>query len=66
MARRSPPTSIISSDFENFTTDLAMKVWNEMTVIPQFKDLSPKDYPALYETVQKALKPYWVKGARHV
>ncbi len=53
-------TQIVSSDFDQFASDLAMSVWNRMTQFPQFKDLKPNDYPALFEVVEQTLQRYRV------
>jgi len=50
---------IAPSDFDGFANDVAMAVWNRITELPEFQHLQPKDFPRLFETIQRVLKLYF-------
>jgi hypothetical protein len=58
MRRRGHLTRIVSSDFEQFTTELVMSMWNGLSHLPAMHKLKPRDYPEIYEAVLRSLKPY--------
>lgn len=64
MPRSRQQTEILSPDFDEFTSDLAMAMWNRITEFPPFSRLKPNDFPQFYETLKTALKPYCVKESK--
>ena len=57
-------TVIVSSDFDQFVNEVAMKFWNQVALIPHFQHLEPQDYPQVYEAIRKVLKPYKMSPAK--
>ncbi len=51
-------TRIVSSDFEQFATELAMAVWNGLLQLPALHKLHPRDYPSIYDAVQRSLEHF--------
>ncbi len=53
-------TQIKSADFDRFVSDVAAAVWNRIVTSPAFHELRPQDYPEIYQTIQRVLRPYKV------
>jgi hypothetical protein len=56
MPRSQAIARINSLKLDDFANEMTMAVWNAIAELPQFQHLSPKDYPPVFEAVQRALK----------
>ncbi len=54
----------VAEEFDQLASDLSIAVWNRLAQLPQFSNLHPKDFPAIFETVQSELKRMGLKGLR--
>jgi hypothetical protein len=45
------------AEFEEFASELAMALWNQLAHTPHFNHLRPRDYPDFYDAVNRSLEP---------
>jgi hypothetical protein len=51
-------TSIVSSDYDAFVSEIASQIWNVLIEKPEFQKLKPNRYADLFAVVSQSLAKY--------